>query len=149
MLNLQKIKQLRSNTGVSIALCNKALTEAKDDLKKAEELLKKWGLELADKKQGRETDQGAVSTYIHHNKKVGAMVVLSCETDFVAKNQDFLSLAYNLAMQIASMKPKTVKELLEQKYIKDQAIKISDLLKSNITKLGENIQISKFTRFEI
>ena len=149
MANLKKLKYLRNNTGVSIALCNKALTESKDDLEKAKTLLQKWGLELADKKQGRLTSNGVVSSYVHHNKRVGSMIVLCCETDFVASNKDFIALAYNLAMQIASMKPKNVKDLLKQKYIKDSDISVADLIKQYITKLGENIKISEFTRFDI
>jgi elongation factor Ts len=149
MTRIQKIKELRNKTGVSIALVSKALSEASDDIKKAEDLLKIWGVELADKKKEKATEQGVIASYIHHNGKVGAMVSLLCQTDFVAKNEDFKKLAYEISMQIASMNPKTSEELLNQAYIRDPKITISNLIKANITKLGENINIGDFVRLEL
>jgi elongation factor Ts len=149
MTKIQKIKELRSKTGVSIALVSKALSEAGNDIKKAEELLKVWGVELADKKKEKATEQGVITSYIHHNGKIGAMVSLLCQTDFVAKNEDFKKLAYEIAMQIASMNPKTSDELLNQAYIRDPKITVANLIKASITKLGENINIGDFVRLEL
>lgn len=149
MVNLKKVKQLREATGASIALCNKALKEAKDDISKATTLLKKWGIELADKKGGRDTNSGTIASYVHHNGKVAATVSLLCETDFVAKNEKFKKLAYEIAMQISSMNPKTTNELLKQAYIRDTSITVGDLLKQHIAILGENIRIAQFVRLEL
>ena len=149
MANLKKVKELRESTGVSIALCNKALKEAKDDVAKATKLLSKWGIELADKKGGRDTNSGTIASYVHHNGRVAATVSLLCETDFVAKNEKFKTLAYEIAMQIASMRPKTSKELLEQSYIRDSSITVGTLIKQNIALLGENIRIGEFVRLEL
>lgn len=149
MADIKKVKQLRDETGASIALCNKALNEAKDDLKEAAKLLTKWGIELADKKKTRSTGSGVIQSYIHHNFKMGAMVSLNCETDFVAKNEKFQKLAYEIAMQIASMKPKSTSELLKQEYIRDNSITIETLIKQHIALLGENIQLGEFVRLDI
>lgn len=149
MVDLKKLKSLREETGVSIALCNKALTESKGDIEKAKKLLSKWGVEIAGKKAGKETGQGIVVSYIHHNSRMGAMIVLKCETDFVARNDEFKKLGYEIAMQVASMSPKTTEELLAQDYIRDNSKKISDLVKGMIAKLGENIQIGEFVRLTI
>ena len=105
MTDIEKIKQLREETSVSLGQCRKALEEAGGDLEKAKELLRKWGEDVADKKSSRQTSQGVIEAYIHSNKKVGAMIELRCETDFVAKNKDFQELAHSLAMQVAAMKP--------------------------------------------
>ncbi len=149
MANLEKIKKLRSKTGASIALINKALSESNGNTEEAEKLLRQWGIEIAEKKKEKSTEQGVVSTYIHHNRKVGAMVALLCQTDFVARNGDFVKLAYEVAMQIASMQPKTADELLKQEYIKDTSITVGELVSQHIAKLGENIRIGEFVRFEI
>jgi len=149
MADIKKVKQLREETGASIALCNKALNEAKDDLKAASVLLAKWGIELADKKQSRATGSGVIQSYIHHNFRMGAMVSLNCETDFVAKNEKFRKLAYEIAMQIASMKPKSTSELLKQQYIRDASITVETLIKQHIAVLGENIQVGEFVRLEL
>lgn len=149
MVNLKKVKQLREQTGASIALCNKALTEAKDDLKKAAELLTKWGIEIADKKVNRDTGSGTIASYVHHNGKMAATVSLLCETDFVAKNEEFKRLAYEIAMQVCSMKPKNTNELLEQSYIRDPSLTIETLIKQKIALLGENIRLGEFVRLEL
>ncbi|PIR71571.1 MAG: elongation factor Ts, partial [Candidatus Nealsonbacteria bacterium CG10_big_fil_rev_8_21_14_0_10_37_25] len=93
------IKQLREETEVSISECKKALTEAKGDFQKAKEILKKWGKDFAKKKLQRKTKQGIIESYIHSNKRVGVILELGCETDFVAKNPDFQKLAHELALQ--------------------------------------------------
>lgn len=147
MADISQIKQLRDETAVSVSECKKALGEAKGDLKKAKEILKKWGKDLARKKTTRETLQGIVESYLHPNKKIGVLLELSCETDFVAKNQDFQNLAHELCLQIAAMGEEL--PLLEQLWIKDQTKTIKDLIGEYITKLGENITIKRFSRYEI
>lgn len=149
MADLKLLKKIREETGISIADIREALDATGDDHKKALEWIKKHGIEKADKKSDRETSQGLVEAYIHQNGKIGAVVALTCETDFVARTQDFKHLAHELAMQTAALNPKSVEELLKQEYIRDASIKISDLVKSAIAKLGENITIAEIKRFEI
>ncbi|MCR4329224.1 MAG: translation elongation factor Ts [Candidatus Roizmanbacteria bacterium] len=149
MSTIELIKKLRVETGASVALCNKALLESKNDLKRAHELLKTWGVERAQKKQGTEAADGVIESYIHHNKRMGALLTLHCQTDFVAKNEEFRKLAREIAMQIASMAPKTSEELLKQAYIRDSKKTIESLIQEQIAKLGENIKIGEFVRFEI
>ncbi|MCK4354850.1 elongation factor Ts [Candidatus Parcubacteria bacterium] len=105
MINLEQIKQLRMETDVSYTECKKALEETSGDVEKAKEVLRKWGKELAGKKAGREANQGVVESYIHPNKKVGVLVELRCETDFVAKSEQFQKLAHEVCLQIAATKP--------------------------------------------
>ena len=145
MKQIEKLKKLRNKSGVSIALCNKALTQSNGDLKKAEKILAQWGNEIAKTKADRLTQEGTIAAYVHHNKKVAAMVLLQCETDFVAKNKEFQKLAYEIAMQVAAMKPKSTKELLKQEYIRDSKKTIELLIKESIAKLGENIIIAEFS----
>ena len=117
-------------------------------LKTPAEILRKRGLAKADKKAGRELGSGLVDAYVH-NDRVGVLVNVSCETDFVARSEDFRDLVHNIAMQVAAMNPKDVHELMEQAYIKDEKETISDLVKGAIAKIGENIRIEEFTRYEI
>ncbi len=149
MKDIDKLKQLREETGVSYAMCKDALEEAKGDMVKARELLRKKGAEVAEKKSSRETDQGAVFSYIHHNKKIGSLVVLSCETDFVAMNEGFQKLGADIAMHIASIAPSNKEELMASPFIKDPSTTIEGLVKNEILKIGENIIVGDFTRFEI
>lgn len=149
MVDTQLIKKLRETTGGGIADCKKALDEAKGDLKKATELLQKWGIKKSEKKADRETRQGVVESYIHMQGKVGVLLTLLCETDFVAQNSEFKNLAHELCLQIASMKAQNVKDLLDQVYIRDGKMKIGDLIKSVIGKIGENIRVGEFVRMEI
>lgn len=144
-ISVEEIKKLRSETGAGIADCRKALEESKGDFAKAKEWLKKKGLEKSAEKSDREVKAGLVETY-SHNGKVGVLVEVLCETDFVAKTEDFKSLAHELALQIASMKPESVADLLEQEYIRDNSLTIDQLIKGVIAKLGENIQIGRFER---
>lgn len=148
-VNLEDLKKLRSETSASIADCNKALEESKGDYKKAIEWLKKRGIEKAEKKQNRETFQGLVECYIHLNGKVGSMIEILCETDFVARTDEFKHLAHEVAMQVAAMDPKNVESLLKQEYIRDSSTTIEQLIKGVIGKLGENITVRKIVRFEI
>ena len=194
MISIDQVKQLRQQTGVSVSECKKALEETQGDLSKAKELLRKWGKEVADKKSERETSEGVVDSYVHTNKKVGVLVELNCETDFVAKSDDFKNLANQLCLQIVGMKPlflakedipekfldgerkiyeeqvknsgkpkkitdqivegklekyKEQVSLLSQPWVKDQSKTVGELLEEYIAKLGENISIKRFARYEI
>ncbi|MCR4324275.1 MAG: translation elongation factor Ts [Candidatus Curtissbacteria bacterium] len=148
-IDIDQIKKLREKTGVGIADCRKALEEAGGDLKKAEELLESWGIDKAASKSDRAVGAGAIETYIHSGGKVGSMVEINSETDFVARTDEFKQLAHEVAMQVAAMDPKDVEELLEQEYIRDSSKKIADLVKETIAKVGENIVIKRFMRFEL
>lgn len=149
MITIDQIKKLREKSDGGVMECRKALEESKGDEKKATALLLKWGIEKSEKKAGRETKAGLVESYIHAGGKVGVLVELLCETDFVARTEDFKSLAHEICLQVAGMKPKDVKELLNQEYIRDPQIKIGDLVKQTIGKLGENIILSRFIRFQL
>lgn len=149
MANLSDLKKLREQTGAGIMECRQALEESSGNLDKAKKILKSKGIEKAAKKVDRETKQGLVSSYIHNNGMVGSMVELLCETDFVARTDDFKNLSHELCMQVASMNPKNVAELEKQEYIRDNSLKVSDFLKQTIAKLGENIKINRFQRFAI
>ncbi len=188
------VKTLREMTGAGVLECKKALEETGGNLEEAVELLRKRGIAKAAKKAGRETKEGIIHAYIHAGGRVGVLLELNCETDFVARNEVFKELANELALQIAAMKPqyvsrdtvpkevlekegeiareaalaegkpehiaekiaegkveKFLKEvcLLEQPYIKDDKKTVEDLVKEYIAKLGENIQVRRFTRYEI
>lgn len=149
MITIDQIKKLREETGGGIMECRRALEESKGDRQKAAELLRKWGVERAAKKSDRATKAGIVESYIHAGGKVGVLFEINCETDFVAKTDDFKNLAHEIALQIASMNPKDVKLLLEQEYIRDPKLKIGDLVKQTIGKLGENITIARFIRYAL
>ncbi len=146
---IDEVKKLREKTGAPIIECRNALNSAKGDQKKAVEILKKKGLEKAVKKKTRETKAGVVISYIHADKTKGAVVVLSTETDFVARNPDFQKLAHEIAMQVTAMEPKDTKELLKQNWIRDDQKTIQDLIDENIAKFGENIKIEEFKRFSV
>ena len=148
-VDVKLIKKLRQDLGVSVADCRIALEETNGNYEKARQWLKKKGIEKAEKKSDRETAQGLVEAYIHQNGKVGAMVEILCETDFVARTQDFKNLAHEIAMQVAAMNPKDEDQLLKQEYIRDGSITVADLIKQTIAKLGENIRVKEFKRFEI
>src|SRR3990167_1835673 len=118
MINLEEIKKLRDETGVSVIQCKKALEEADGDLAKAKEILAKIAAKLAQSKSDRDSSEGIIYSYIHTNHKIGVLLELSCETDFVARNEDFVKLAHELSMQIASTNPADLDELLPQDYIR-------------------------------
>ena len=147
--SIDDVKKLRGETSASIADCREVLEEAKGDMKRAEELLRKKGFEKAAKKGDRVTEQGLVESYIHANGKIGVLVELLCETDFVVRTDEFKHLAHEIALQVSAMNPKDVKELLNQEYIRDASKKIDDLIKETIAKLGENIILKRFSRIEI
>ena len=149
MLDYNKLKQLRTETGVSFSLCKKALEETENDIAVAKKKLNEWGVKKASEKSKRETGDGAIFAYVHHNKRVASLLELKSETDFVSGNQEFRALGTELAMQVASIPSKTVEELLDQEYIRDPSKKISDLIKEAILKFGENIKIARFVRWEL
>ena len=143
MVDLEKLKQLREETGISFAICKKALEEAKNDISKAKKFIEKIAGEKIQEKSKRSTKSGGLFTYVHHNKKVASIVEIQCETDFVSGNKEFQEFGHEIALQIASLYPNNVNELLSQEYIKDPKRKISDLLNEVTLKFGERIQISK------
>jgi elongation factor Ts len=149
MVDIALLKKLRQQTQVSLADCRQALEETGGDYQKALLWLKEHGLEKAKKKEAKETKQGIVHSYIHQNGRIGVLVELLCETDFVARTPDFQNLAHEIAMQIAAMKPKNTEDLLKQEYIRDGTRTIKEVIAQNIAKLGENIRVSRFERFEI
>lgn len=148
MISIDQIKKLREKTKAGVMECRKALEEAKGDEKKAETLLAQWGIERSEKKADRETKSGLIESYVHGGR-VGVLVEILCETDFVARTDDFKVLAHEIALQIASMDPKDVKALLQQEYIRDTKQTIESVIKQMIARLGENIQVSRFTRFTL
>jgi elongation factor Ts len=153
------IKELRDKTGAGIMECKKAIEDATGDLTKAEQLIKERGLAMAEKKAGREAGQGLVEAYIHPPGRVGSLVEINCETDFVARTDDFRKLAREIAMQIAATNPSRVSSqeastngdvpLLDQPYIRDPGKTVQDLLNETIARVRENIVIRRFARFEL
>lgn len=140
---MDQIKQLREETGTGVMEAKKALEEAKGDYNQAKKIVFERGLMKAEKKSDRETKEGFVGSYIHTTGKVGAMVTLLCETDFVARNEEFMKLAREIAMQAASMRPETIEELLDQEYIRDGKFTIRELIKTLSAKVGENITLGE------
>lgn len=147
-INLELIKKLREETGAGIADCREALSETNGDMAKAKEYLKKKGFDKAASKSEREVKAGIVETY-SHGGRVGVLVEVLCETDFVAKTDDFKTLAHEIALQVASMKPSSVSELLDQEYIRDVSLTMDAFIKEFISKLGENIQVGRFERIAL
>lgn len=147
--DIKLLKKLRVETGASISDCRMALEETENDIKKAEAWLRKRGMEKADKKSDRATSEGLVEAYIHAGGKVGVLVEIRCETDFVARTGDFIKLAREIGMQVAAMNPDTVEEMMKQEYIRDSSMTMGQLVKSVIGKLGENIIVKRFQRFAI
>jgi elongation factor Ts len=169
--SLEDIRELREKTSCGVIDCKKALEEAKGDMKKAQELLQKRGLEIAAKKSSRAALQGRVEAYVHMGNKIAVLVQVNCETDFVAKNTDFCQFTKDLAMHIAAMNPAYISEqdipeevlaevkdkksyiiescLLSQPFVKDQSKTIQDCLSGLIAKIGENIVIGRFTRYKV
>jgi len=148
MITIDQIKKLREITGISIQECKKALEEAKGDFERAKEILKKWGRDFAQKKGQRETGEGIIESYIHPNKKIGVLLELGCESDFVAKSEDFQRLAHELCLQIAAIVPEE-NPVFDQPWIRDESKTIKDLIEDYIAKLGENIILKRFSRYEL
>ena len=193
MIKASQVKQLRDKTGTSMMACKKALEESKGDEKRAIEILREKGTSVAQKKSARSAESGLVVSYIH-NDKIGVLLELNCETDFVSRNEEFKKLANDIAMHIAGMNPRYISpeeipeeliqaekeiykkqlvdsgkptdilnkviegkiqkysqeiSLLNQSFVKDADITIGELIKEKIVKLGENIKVGKFTRYEL
>jgi elongation factor Ts len=163
-ISLDLIKELREQSGAGIMQCRNALERTEGNREKALEYLKEQGMLKAISKSERTAAEGVVEAYIHTGGRVGAMVELNCETDFVARTDEFKELAHNLAMQVAAMNPQFVSEadipkkvdvdpqaacLLLQPYIKDQELTIQDIITETIARVGENIKVSRFARFEL
>lgn len=194
MNKMEQIKKLREETCISLNQCKKAIEESGGDLEKAKEILKKWGEDVAQKKSMRITSSGIIESYIHSNKKIGVLIELRCETDFVARNKDFKNLAHEIAMHIAAFNPLYISEedidpeilekekriyleqfanekkppqilekmiegkmtkfkqgicLLTQPFVKDASKTVKEIINEAIAKIGENISVKKFIRFEI
>lgn len=148
-ITADQIRKLRDETGAPIANVKKTLEQFEGNEKKALEVLRKEGFEKAAKKAERVTSQGLITHYIHHSGKIGVLVEVLCETDFVARNELFVQLGRDIAMQIAFSNPKDEKFLLKEEFIKDSSKTIEDLVKAVIAKTGENIRLGKFARIEI
>ncbi len=193
-ITAQKVKELRDRTGIGMMECKEALQECGGDIEKAIEILRKKGHARAQEKADRQAADGAVGSYIHANDRLGVLIEVNCETDFVARNDEFKELVKNLAMQVAASNPTYISSedvpaeiidrekeiikaqiqdtkkppqiieqivegklkkffeevcLLDQPYIRDDKIKVRDLVNSHIAKFGENIKIRRFARFEI
>lgn len=170
-ISVDLIKQLRELTCASVAHCKKALEETGGDIKKAAEQLRRQGLEIAAKKQSRQAKEGRIEAYVHLGNKVGVLLEVDCESDFVARNSDFCRFTKDLAMQITACSPSYIKRedvpadlleqeknkeefiksscLLEQVFVKDPGITVKDYLGSIVAKLGENIVVRRFIRYKI
>jgi elongation factor Ts len=147
-MNIEIIQKLREATGAGIISCKKALEETAGDFERAVALIKERGLVKVAEKVERSTGAGYLEAYVHNNR-VGVLLEIRCETDFVARSDVFRELAHNLAMQIAAMNPADVDNLLNQPYIKDESITVGDLIKEVIARVGENIKAERFCRYEI
>lgn len=166
---LEKIKQLRAATGLGLQDCRKALEESGGDIERAVEILKQKGIEVMKKKVNREASEGVIEAYVHFSHKVGALVEVNCETDFVARNEEFKQFAKDLAMHITALAPEYISEeditkkemsveekemlknqcLLNQAFVKDSSVTIRDYLNSLAAKFGEKIVIKRFSRFSL
>ena len=193
-ITAQLVKQLRERTGAGMMECKKALTEANGSLEEGVVILRKRGIASADKKSSRATKQGLIGSYIHHGGQIGVMVEVNCESDFVARTDDFKELVHDIAMHVAAADPRYIRKedvdgavlekekeiararalaegkpekvldrivegrlakfyeevcLLEQPFVKENTLSIGQLIKTKIAKLGENISVSRFTRFKV
>jgi elongation factor Ts len=163
-ISASAVKELRDKTGAGVMECKKALVDSQGDMDKAMEVLRAAGLARAEKKSTRLASQGVIEAYIHAGGRIGTMVELNCETDFVGRNDEFRALAHDIAMQVAATAPKYIgaenvpdeeKEqtvevaLLEQPFIKDPKLTINDIIKEKIAKFGENIIVRRFARYEL
>ena len=149
MISASMVKELREKTGAGMMDCKRALTGTDGDIEKAIELLREKGLAAAAKKSGRIAAEGLVCTYISEDMKVGSVVEVNCETDFVSVNEEFVALAKNVAMQAAQTTSTTIEELVAEKYIADEAMTITGAVTTLIAKLGENMSVRRFEKFSI
>ena len=159
-----RVKELREQSGAGIMECRNALLEAEGDSEKALEILKQRSLLKVEKKRERSASQGIIEAYLHTGGRIGAMVEVNCETDFVTRTDEFKELAHHLAMQVAAMSPQFISQeevpegadieaeaacLLLQPYIKNPDMTVQDIIDETIAKIGENIKVSRFARFEV
>lgn len=163
-ISIEMIKELRDQCGAGIMECRNALLEVDGDMEKALQIIKEKGLLKAAKKAERVTTQGLIEAYVHTGGRVGALVEVNCETDFVARTDEFKELAHDLAMQVAALSPQFITKeeipegadvepqaacLLLQPYIRDPGKIVRDIIAETIAKVGENIKVRRFSRFEI
>ena len=148
MADASAVKKLRDLTGAGVMDVKSALEEAGNDFDKAAEIIKEKGLAKADKKAEREIKAGIIKTYTH-NDRVGVVLKLGCETDFVARSEPFRELSHNLAVHIVALNPANVEELMAQPFVKDEKTSVENLVKGVIAKTGENIRIDEFYRLEL
>ncbi|MEP7166660.1 MAG: translation elongation factor Ts [Candidatus Woesebacteria bacterium] len=148
-IDMELLKKLREETGAGVMDVRRAIEETNGDVEKALIWIREKAIKTAEKKADREAKEGYVGSYVHTTGKVAAMVSLTCETDFVARTEDFKTLAREVAMQVASMSPESVAELLEQPYIRDAKKSINDLVKETAGKVGENIVVREISRLAI
>jgi elongation factor Ts len=147
-ITAESVQKLREATGAGVMDCRKALIEANGDFDVAVKIIHENGFTKVEKRSGRETDAGLVQTYVH-NERIGVLVNLSAETDFVVRSEPFKALAKDVAMQIAAAGPKDTEELLAQPFIKDESKTVKDLVNEVIAKVGENVSINEFYRIEV
>ncbi|MEK7212324.1 MAG: translation elongation factor Ts [Patescibacteria group bacterium] len=145
---LDDIQKLRDITGAGVMECKRALVEAGNDLEKAKQLIHERGLVKVEKRAGRETGAGLVQSYIH-NERIGVLLDIRAETDFVVRSDPFRNLARELAMQIAAADPADVDAFLAQPYIRDESKTVDAIIKEVIARVGENIKVNKFHRIEL
>lgn len=166
-MSTEAIKELREMTGAGLMSCKKALEQCNGDIDGALDILRQQGIAKAKKKEHREAREGLVETYVHFGGRIGALVEVNCETDFVARTEDFKELAHDLAMQVAATAPRFLSEedipediepdegdpreacLLCQPFIKDADKTVRDLITDTVAKVGENIRVRRFARFEL
>lgn len=144
-ISTEAVKELRDKTGISVVECKKALEEAGGDMERALAILGERSADSMRKKADRALGAGTVASYVHSTAQVGAMVALSCETDFVAKNEEFVALARDIAMHAAAMRPANIEELLAQPFIKDPGKTVTDLVSAAVQKFGERVEIGSLS----
>lgn len=147
-MSIETVQQLREATGAGVMECKRALQDARGDFDAAKALIHERGLSKVEKRAGREAKAGLIHSYIH-NERIGVLLDIRTETDFVVRSEPFQMLAHELAMHIAAMNPKTVDELLMQPYVRDESKTVGDLIKETIARIGENISVNTFSRLEV
>ena len=149
MADFDTIRELRARCGASISSCKRALEAAGGAIEKALEILRKEGLQIAEKKSSRTTHAGVVDAYVHADRRLATLIKVKCETDFVARNAEFRAFVHDLAMQAAAMEASSVDELLKQSFVKDPKRTVNDYVKEIIAKFGENVEVVAATRLEL
>ena len=147
-MSIELVKQLRDETGISIAKCKEALDASNGDIEQARIVLREYSAGQMEKKSDRELAAGAIGYYVHSNKLAGALVQLECETDFVAKNEDFVQLANGLAMDVTAM-GSTIESIMDELYIRDGERTVYQTIESAMQKMGERIAITHISRMAI